>query len=177
MTNLILPEIASRIFLVRGHKVMVDEDLARIYGVTTKRLNQQVQRNIKRFPSDFMFQMTPEEADALRLHFATLNKQGRGQHRKYLPYVFTEHGAVMVSAILKSSIAIEASIHIARAFNELRRLLGSHRELGQKLEQLEKRYDSQFKEAFDAIRRLMKRSRSKSAKIRPIALVKGFVKE
>src|SRR5690242_6521283 len=132
MTSLVMPEIASRIFLVRGHKVMVDQDLAKVYGVSTKRLNQQVQRNLKRFPSDFMFRVTPEEADSLRLHFATLDRPGRGQHRKYRPYVFTEHGAVMVSAILKTPVAIEASIYIARAFNDLRRLLGSHRELAEK---------------------------------------------
>ena len=171
MTDLVMPEIASRIFLVRGHKVMVDENLAQIYGVTTKRLNQQVQRNINRFPSDFMFRVTPGEADSLRLHFATLNKQGRGQHRKYLPFVFTEHGAVMVSAVLKTPIAIQASIHIARAFNELRRLLGSHHELAQKFEQLEKRYDSQFKEVFDALRELMEKPAT------PPLRIKGFKHE
>lgn len=126
MADIELPEITSRIFLIRGHKVMVDKDLARIYGVSTKRLNQQVHRNLQRFPLDFMFQLTPEEADSLRLHFVTLNKSGRGRHRKYLPYVFTEHGAIMVSAVLKTPAAIQSSIHIARAFIQLRRLLGSH---------------------------------------------------
>jgi hypothetical protein len=174
MTNIVLPEITNRIFLIRGHKVMVDEDLARIYGVTTKRLNQQVYRNLQRFPSDFMFQLTQEEADALRLHFATLNRRGRGRHRKYLPYVFTEHGAVMVSAVLKTSVAIQASIHIARAFSELRRLLGSHRELAQKLEQLERRYDSQFKEVFDAIRQLMQHTRTKRRQLPPVPVIQGF---
>lgn len=174
MSKLLVPDIANHIFLIRHHKVMLDEDLARIYGVSTKRLNQQVHRNIQRFPSDFMFQLTAEEASALRLHFATLDKKGRGRYRKYLPYVFTEHGAVMVSAVLKTPIAIEASIQIARAFIRLRRLLGSHRELAQKLENLEKRYDAKFQVVFDAIRRLMRRT-VMPRKSGPV--IKGFLKD
>src|SRR5580698_9461059 len=96
--------IQKRIYFIRGHKVMIDEDLAIVYGVTTKRLNQQVHRNRERFPENFMFQLTGPEASALRLQNATLNK-GRGMHRKYQPYVFTEHGAIMVSAVLKTKIA------------------------------------------------------------------------
>jgi hypothetical protein len=172
MTEIIFPEIANRIFLIHGHKVIADQDLAVVYGVSTKRLNQQVNRNHQRFPSDFMFQLTTDEVDALRLHSATLDNQGRGQHRKYLPYVFTEHGAVMVSAILKTPIAIQASIHIARAFIELRRLLGSHKELTQKMERLERKYDTQFKEVFDAIRELMQPE--PKPRLPPIPKIRGF---
>jgi hypothetical protein len=101
--------IAERIALLRGQRVIVDADLAALYGVATKRLNEQVRRNAQRFPADFMFQLAPQEWEALRSQFATL-KSGRGQHRKYLPYAFTEHGAIMAATVLNSSHAVEVSI-------------------------------------------------------------------
>lgn len=155
ITNQIL---SDRIHLFRGHKVMLDFDLAKVYGVTTKRLNQQVQRNEERFPEDFMFQLTVDEADSLRLQFATLKPKARGGHRKYLPYAFTEHGAVMVSAVLRTPIAIQASIQIARAFVKLRELVSTQKELAKKIYALERKtefHDLQIHEIFDAIRALM----------------------
>ena len=145
--------IARRILFVRGHKVLLDRDLAVLYGVSTKRLNQQVQRNIERFPSDFMFQLTPEEADSLRSQFATSNR-GRGG-RRYFPYAFTEQGVAMLSGVLKSRRAVLVNVEIMRTFVKLRQILSSHAELARKLEELEKKYDSQFRVVFDAIRELM----------------------
>lgn len=146
--------IERAILFVRGHKVLLDSDLAALYGVPTKRLNEQVRRNQERFPSDFMFELTRAEYEALRSQFATL-KTGRGQHRKYLPYVFTEHGALMAAAVLNSSVAIEVSIQIVRTFVRLRHMLASNAELARRLDELEKKYKSQFKVVFEAIRRLM----------------------
>lgn len=136
---------------------MLDSDLAELYGVPTFRLNEQVKRNIRRFPTDFMFHLTPEEAMSLRSQIAIL-KGGRGKHRKYLPYAFTEQGVAMLSSVLRSERAIEVNIAIMRAFVKLRRILGTHKELARKLEALEKRYDAQFRVVFDAIRELMKPS-------------------
>ncbi len=120
MTELLaLEEIARRVLQVRGQKVLLDADLAMLYGVETRRLNEQVKRNPERFPEDFMFQLTEEEWEALRSHFAIL-KLGRGQHRKYLPYVFTEHGASMAANVLSSARAVVVSIYIVRAFIALR---------------------------------------------------------
>ena len=126
-----------------------------LYGVTTKRLNEQVKRNIDRFPGDFMFQLTKEEYESLRSQFATLKPTGRGRHRKYLPYVFTEHGAVMLANVLNSPVAIRASIQVVRAFIRLREILATHKELARKLDEMEKKYDTQFKVVFEAIRKLM----------------------
>lgn len=143
--------IESRILLLRGHRVMFDSDLALIYGVTTKRLNEQVRRNIDRFPTDFGFQLTPKELRILRSQDATSSWGGR----RYLPWVFTEHGALMLASVLTSSIAIQASIQVVRAFVRLREILGNHEELARRLDELETRYDGQFKVVFDAIRQLM----------------------
>lgn len=159
-----LDPIVQRILLIRGHRVMLDSDLAELYEVPTKRLNEQVRRNIKRFPPDFMFQLTPEEFDSLRSHFATL-KIGRGQHRKYLPYAFTEQGVAMLSGILNSDRAIDVNVAIMRAFVKLREFALTHKELSRKLNDLEKKYDSQFKVVFDAIRQLMTPPESKKRKI------------
>ena len=154
-TALISDERIERaILLLRGQKVMLDADLAALYGVTTKRLNQQVNRNRERFPADFMFQLTVEESDALRLQFATL-KGGRGQHRKYRPYAFTEHGAIMAASVLNSPRAIDVSVHVVRAFVRLREVLATHKDLARKLEDLERKYDAQFRVVIDAIRQLM----------------------
>ncbi|TAK66774.1 MAG: ORF6N domain-containing protein [Bacteroidetes bacterium] len=149
-----LETIEKKIFLIRGQKVMLDKDLAELYGVTTKRLNEQVRRNVTRFPDDFMFQLSEHEYESLRSHFATL-KKGRGKHRKYLPLVFTEQGVAMLSSVLNSERAITVNVAIMRAFVRLRDLLSSNKELARKLEELEKKYDYQFKIVFDAIRKLM----------------------
>jgi hypothetical protein len=132
---------------------MLDSDLAALYGVTTARLNQQVTRNIERFPEDFMFQLTNEEFKGLMLQIAT-SKGGRGGRRK-LPLVFTEHGAIMAANVLNSNIAVQASVQVVRAFVRLRQMLASNAELASKLAELEKKYDRQFKVVFDAIRQLM----------------------
>ena len=145
--------IDRRILLVRGHRVMLDRDLAALYGVPTKRLNEQVRRNLGRFPPDFMFQLTAREAEALRSQLAT-SKPGRGG-RRYAPYVFTEQGVAMLSSVLNSDRAIQVNIEIMRAFVRLRSMAASYTELARKVDALERRYDAQFKEVFDAIRNLM----------------------
>jgi len=165
VVNLVPSErIEKRIFLFRGQRVMLDTDLAELYRVTTKRLNERVRRNIKRFPSDFMFQLTKEEEESLRSQIATL-KGGRGQHRKYLPYVFTEQGVAMLSSVLNSERAVQVNIEIMRAFVRLRELMSTHKDLARKLETLEKKYDAQFKVVFDAIRQLMTQPEPKKRKI------------
>lgn len=156
--------ITSVIWLVRGHKVMLDSDLAALYGVETKVLNQAVQRNLDRFPSDFMFTLTEEEAARLRSQTVTL-KKGRGQHRKYLPYAFTEQGVAMLSTVLHSPRAIQVNIEIMRAFVRLRQMVTSNAELARKLNALERKYDGQFKIVFAAIRELNEPPKKKS---RPI---------
>lgn len=156
--------VARHILLIRGHRVMMDTDLARLYGVPTKRLNEQVRRNRKRFPSDFMFQLTPEEAERQRSHIATI-KVGRGRHRKYRPYVFTEQGVAMLSSVLHSKRAIHVNISIMRAFVQLREMVGSNKRLARRLDELEKKYDSQFRVVFEAIRELMAEPEPKVSRI------------
>ncbi len=149
--------IAQAILLIRGRRIVLDEDLAVLYGVTTSRLNEQVKRNLDRFPLDFSFLLTPDEYNSLRSQFAIL-KTSRGKHRKYLPRVFTEHGALMAASVLNSSKAVEMSIYVVRAFVRLRNLLTTHRQLAIKLEKLEQKYtqhDKQIVVLFDAIRELM----------------------
>ena len=133
--------IGGRIFLVRGHKVLLDSDLAVIYGVTTKRFNEQVRRNAQRFPADFAFKLSAAEWDALRSQFATL-KRGRGQHRKHLPLAFTEHGAIMAAAVLNSTRAIQVSVYVVRAFVRLRELLATDSEFSQRLSAAERKLGS-----------------------------------
>lgn len=145
--------IENKIYFLRGKKVMFDKDLAELYGVTTKRLNEQVRRNNSRFPKDFMFQLTKEES--LRSQFATLEKQGRGRYSKYLPHVFTEQGVAMLSSVLNSERAIQVNIQIMRTFTRLKDLLRTHASLRRKIEALEKKYDHQFRAVFDAIKQLM----------------------
>jgi hypothetical protein len=147
--------IERRIFWIRGRRVMLDRDLADVYGVSTKRLNEQVKRNRDRFPEDFMFQLSLEEAKAIlisRSQFATLK---RGQNPKYAPLAFTEHGAVMAANVLNSPAAVRASIQVVRAFVRLREILATHKDLARKLEEMEEKYDAQFKVVFAAIRELM----------------------
>jgi phage regulator Rha-like protein len=142
MNHEILPisAITQRIALLRGQKVLFDTDLAALYGISTKRFNEQVKRNLGRFPADFTFQLTEEEYSSLRSQFATL-KARRGQHRKYLPYAFTEHGAIMAAMVLNSPHAIEVSVQVVRAFIQLRELVTSSKELELRLDKLENKAD------------------------------------
>lgn len=156
-------DIEKRILLIRGKKIMLDRDLAPLYGVETKALNQAVKRNFDRFPEDFMFQLTREEADVfLRSQFVTLKK---GQHFKYLPYAFTENGVAMLSSVLNSELAIQVNIQIMRTFTQLREMLLTHKDLQRKIEDMEKKYDHQFKVVFDAIRQLLSSDVPKKPKI------------
>ena len=133
----------TRIFTVRGKRVILDTDLAELYGVPTKRLNEQVRRNPLRFPQDFAFLLSVEEWDVLRSQFATL-KTRQGQHRKYLPYVFTEHGALMAAGVLNSDRAIEVSIYVVRAFVAMREAVADTRQLATRLDELERRIERRF---------------------------------
>jgi len=153
-TTVPIEHVQQRIRLLRGQKVILDRDLADLYEVDAKVLNQAVKRNLDRFPEDFMFQLAPEESARLRSQIVTL-KPGRGQHRKYLPYAFTEQGVAMLSSVLRSKRAVLVNIEIMRAFVRLRQILGAHADLARKLAALERKYDSQFKAVFDAIRELM----------------------
>ena len=152
MDALTQDQIQKSILILRGHRVLLDSDLASIYGVATKYLNQQVRRNLDRFPEDFMFQLSEIEEENLSFQIG-ISKKGRGG-RRYLPHVFTEHGALMLASILNSKIAVAASIQVVRAFISLRKMLASHVELARKLDSLERKYDHQFKVVFDAIREL-----------------------
>ena len=144
--------IAQIIFVIRGQKVITDADLAALYGVPTKRFNEQVRRNLERFPEDFMFQLTEEEFAALRSHFATSNEKpaGRGG-RRYLPFAFTEHGAIMAATILNSPRATEVSVYVVRAFVGLREMLSGHKELALRLSELERRMEYKFESHDQAI--------------------------
>jgi phage regulator Rha-like protein len=147
--------ISSKISLIRGIKVMLDRDLAELYGVETRVLNQAVRRNIDRFPADFMFELTKEENQSLRSQNVTLK---RGQHSKYLPFAFTEQGVAMLSSVLNSNRAVEVNIAIMRVFVKLRETMATHKELAHKLADLEQRiegHDEQIQAIFEAIRQLM----------------------
>jgi hypothetical protein len=153
--------IEKAIVFLRGHKVMLDVNLAELYGVETKALNRAVKRNLDRFPADFMFQLTAAEAEGLRYQNGTSNLRAqiatskkRGG-RRYMPYVFTEQGVAMLSSVLRSKRAVLVNVAIMRAFVRLREMIGSSKELAKRLDELEKKYDSQFKVVFDAIRQLM----------------------
>jgi len=145
-------QVVQSIFFIRGCKVMLDTDLAQLYGVTTKRLNEQVKRNRDRFPDDFMFQLTPKEKNEVVANCDHLFKL---KYSTALPYAFTEHGAVMLASILNSEKAIRVSIQVVRAFVKLREMLAGNKDLARKLEALERKYDVQFRVVFDAIRKLM----------------------
>ena len=173
MKHALIPQdaIEQKIYIVRGHRVMTDRDLAFLYGVSTKRLNEQIKRNIKRFPDDFMFQLRKEEFEYWKSQFATSNSEfetkplrsqiatlKRGKHRKYLPYVFTEQGVAMLSSVLNSEKAIQVNVAIMRAFVKLRQILLANKELAYKLEQLERKiekHDTEIHTIFEAIRQLM----------------------
>ena len=145
-----LTDIHNLVYTVRGKKVMLD-DLGKIYGVTTSRLNEQVKRNLLRFPADFMFQLTKEEWDDLMSQNAISNRGGR----RKLPYVFTEHGALMLASVLNTAQPISASLQVVRVFVKIREIVSTNQELSEKLTTLESKYDSQFKEVFEALRQLM----------------------
>lgn len=163
-SSLIVPieRIEQRIFYLRGIKVMLSSDLAKLYGVPAKVLNQSVARNSDRFPDDFMFQLTREEFDVLKSQYVTSSWGGM---RRALPYAFSEQGIAMLSSVLRSPRAIRVNIEIMRAFVNLRQMLASNAELSHKLNELEKKYDRQFKIVLDAVRQLMTPS---PAKARPI---------
>ncbi|MGA7292671.1 MAG: ORF6N domain-containing protein [Terriglobales bacterium] len=158
--------IESRITILRHQKVILDTALAEIYGVPVKRLNQQVNRNHERFPSDFMFQITTREFAALRLQFAT-SKQGRGGRRS-LPYAFTEHGAIMAATVLNSQRAVEMSVFVVRAFVRLREMIAANRAFANKIDELEKHlatHDSTIEEIVDVVLKLMNPARTRRSKI------------
>ena len=146
------PSLDSRILTLRGARVLLDADLAALYGVPTKVLIQAVKRNAARFPADFMYQLTRAEALNLRSQFVTSSRWGG---RRHLPYAFTEQGVAMLSSVLKSSRAAQVNIEIMRAFVRLRAVIAEHRDLVRRMDELEARYDGQFKVVFDAIRGLM----------------------
>jgi len=151
-TGLIPQEtIESKIFLIRGKKVMLDKDLAELYDVETKQLTRQVRRNIDRFPNDFMFLLTKKEVTNLRCQFGASSWGGR----RYVPYVFTEQGVAMLSSVLNSKRAVKVSIQIMRVFVSLRRIVFTHESLRRKIEAMEKKYDGQFQIVFKAIKKLM----------------------
>jgi len=152
-----LDAVAQRIFELRGQRVMLDSDLAVLYGVAAKALNQAVKRNTERFPEDFMFQLTQEEADSLRSQVVTL-KGGRGQHRKYLPYAFTEQGVAMLSSVLRSTRAIQVNIAIIRAFVWLRQAVPAYKELAAKVAELENavgKHDDAIKTIVHALQQMI----------------------
>lgn len=153
MKNSVIPVkvIESKIYYIRKRKIMLDRDLAELYGVETKYLKQQVNRNIERFPDDFMFQLNKKEFNNLRSQIATSSWGGA----RYLPYAFTELGVAMLSSVLRSEQAIKVNIQIMRAFTRLREMVITHKDLKRKIEEMEKKYDIQFKIVFDAIRKLL----------------------
>ena len=149
--NIPLEVIQSKIILVREKKVMLDSDLAELYGVDTKQLKRAVNRNIDRFPVDFMFELTKDEYQNLRCQFGTSSWGGK----RYMPYVFTEHGVLMLSSVLNSQRAIQVNIQIMRVFTKLRELLMTYKDLKDKIETMERNYNHQFKSVFDAIKLLL----------------------
>ena len=162
MSEIIPQEIInSKIFIIRDIKVMLDRDLAALYGVETKMLKRAVKRNIERFPEDFMFQLIEKEFDNLRCQIGTSSWGGQ----RYLPYAFTENGVAMLSSVLNSERAITVNIQIMRTFTKLREMLATHKELKQKIEEMEEKYDAQFKIVFDAIRQIMASPEAKEKKI------------
>ncbi|MBN2619874.1 ORF6N domain-containing protein [candidate division WOR-3 bacterium] len=147
-----IERIEKRILVIRNQKVILDKDLAALYGVSTKRLNEQVKRNMKRFPEDFMFQLTRKEKQRVVAKCDHLHVL---KYSPALPYAFTEHGAVMLASVLNSPIAVQTSILVVRAFIKLREALATHKDIMHKIDELEKKYDEQFRVVFEAIRQLM----------------------
>jgi hypothetical protein len=156
--------IHHKIYELRGRQIMLDEDLAELYGVETKVFNQAVKRNLDRFPDDFRFRLTQQEYDSLRSQFVTL-ETGRGKHRKYLPYAFTEQGVYMLSAVLKSAIAVEVSIEIMRTFAKLRDFTLHYNALAKKLVELERKNDKEFRRIHAILDELMRDTRLTDEKV------------
>ena len=166
--------VESRIMSIRGKQIMIDRDLAELYGVETKRLNEAVKRNIERFPEDFMFELTKEEAECLRSQIVTLKNNPdeteeetsskRGKHTKYLPYVFTQEGVAALSGVLRSPIAIQVNISIMRAFVALRQMIIGYQELLKRIEELEESTDAQFSEVYQALTQLLSKPEPKPRK-------------
>jgi len=159
-TAMSVKEIGRRIYFIREHRVMLDSDLAELYGVETKALKRSVRRNIERFPEDFMFQLTPAEYEILRCQIGTSSSAPKNLHggARYLPFVFTQEGVAMLSSVLSSSHAIHVNITIMRAFVKLREILESHADLAKKIDLLERKsiqHDHQLKAVFEAIRQLI----------------------
>jgi len=166
-----LQSIQSKIYEIKGQKVMLDFDLSELYEVQTKSLNLAVKRNIARFPNDFMFQLTKSEWESLRLQIETSKnnnslrlqnetlKKGRGQHSKYLPFAFTEQGLAMLSGVLNSDKAIQVNIAIMRAFVFIRHYAMSHKDLTEKLKKLERKYNKQFKDVYEALNYLLNKDK------------------
>lgn len=157
--TLMIPDelVMNKIYLIRGQKVMIDTDLAELYGVETKRLKEAVRRNIVRFPEDFMFELTLAESESLRTQFATL-KTGRGKHAKYKPFAFTEQGVSMLSGVLKSETAVRVHIQIIRVFAKMRELLLTHKDILLQLEKIEKKlsgHDEDIKLIFQYLKQLL----------------------
>ena len=153
--------IENKIYIIRGKRVMLDFDLANVFGVTTKAFKQAVKRNTNRFPDDFIFQLTKPELEGLRSQFVTFNLL----NTRYLPFAFTEHGAVMAANILHSDRAVKASVAVVRAFINMRSMLIEYKELKSKVDKLENKYDKHFKIVFDAIKALMDSPKPKPKKI------------
>lgn len=170
MAHLIPAEtIASKIVFIRGKKVMIDKDLAKLYGVATKNLNKAVKRNLERFPEDFMFQLNEDEVERLRFHFGTSKRGGL----RYRPYVFTQEGVAMLSGVLNSPRAVQVNIQIMRVFIKLREVIATHKDLAIKIDELEKKYsdhDDKISEIFKAIRRLMEAPASRK-------VIRGFAQK
>ncbi len=159
-------QLERYIYFIREQRVMMDHDLADLYGIQTKHLKRAVRRNKARFPSDFMFELSQQEYTTLRCQIGALEK---GRHAKYLPYAFTQEGVSMLSSVLNSPRAIQVNIGIMRAFVKVRELLATNKDLARKLEELEEKFDGQFRIVFDAIRQLMQ-----PAPTEPMKKVKGF---
>ena len=161
-----IEKITDKIYLLRGHNVMLDRDLAELYNVETKALKQAVRRNLRRFPSDFMFELNKEEFQNLRSQFVTSSWGGA----RYVPMAFTEQGVAMISSVLNSERAILVNIEIMRAFTQLRNMLATHGDLKRKIEAMEKKYDDQFRIVFEAITQLIEEDEKPKKKI-------GYIKE
>ena len=173
-TAIPVEHITQSILILRGHKVLLDSQLAELYGVETRTLNQAIKRNAERFPKDFRFQLTAEEARASRSQIVIL-KSGRGQNLKFLPYAFTEHGAIMAATVLNSPRAVEMSIFVVRAFVQLRELLTSNKELAKRLDELEARVTRKLATHDQAITEIIKTIRQLMAQPEPKKRSIGFV--
>jgi hypothetical protein len=167
--------IQNKIYLIRGRKVMLDRDLAELYGVTTGNLNKAVKRNAERFLSDFMYMLSKEESDSLSFQFGSLK---RGEHFKYLPTVFTEQGVAMLSSVLKSKMAIQVNIQIMRVFTNLREMMATHKDLARKIEDLESKFHEKFQEhdqkiilIFNAIKELLADKEEAAKKRGPLGFI------